>query len=149
MIDPGLARRWCEGLARGLPFQDIRPHASTPYLLRYFCAGWTPTSSAKGPAVFLHHFLSSDPDDALHSHPWAWGLSLILVGGYVEARATENGGAPTRRAYNPGDTNILRPGDRHRIDLLERDCWSLFLAGEYAQPWTFYPLENGPRSSTP
>jgi hypothetical protein len=79
--DPVLARAWCEGLARGLPLQDIRPQGDVPYLVRYFCAGWNPQNHQPGPALFLHHFLNSDPDDALHSHPWAWGCSLILVGG--------------------------------------------------------------------
>jgi hypothetical protein len=139
VIDPALARRFCETLARGLAYQDIRPALDTPYLRRYFVAGWQPRAT-KGPAVFLHHFVSSDPDDAVHSHPWEFGLSLILVGGYVEHRATANGGPSSTRTYGPGDTNILEPGDRHRIDLLGRDCWSLFLAGEYAQPWGFYEL---------
>lgn len=148
MIEPALARLYCESLARGLPFQDIRP-AAAPYLTRYFVAGWTPYRNGKGPAVFLHHFLSSDPDDAVHSHPWAWGLSLILVGGYLETRVDE-AGAVHVATYTPGDTNILRPPDRHRVDLLERDCWTLFLAGTYAQPWAFWPLgEIGPNSAAP
>lgn len=140
MIEAALARHFCESLARGLPFQDIRP-ATAPYLTRYFLAGWAPNKNGKGPAIFLHHFLSSDPDDAVHSHPWAWGLSLILVGGYLETRIDE-AGATTARHYVPGEINILRPSDRHRIDLMGRDCWSLFLAAEYAQPWGFFPREH-------
>jgi hypothetical protein len=138
-MDPGVARAWCETLARGLPSQDIRPQGAAPYLRRYFVAGWSPRNGAAGPAVFLHHFLSSDPDDAVHSHPWTWGLSLILVGGYIEQRLTEDDELAAR-TYHPGEVNVLTPVDRHRIVLLERDCWTLFLAGPYGQPWTFYPL---------
>jgi hypothetical protein len=132
------ARRWCEGLARLLQVQHIRPNG-TPYLDRYFAAGWNPTTKHSGPAIFLHHFLASDPNDAVHSHPWAWSVSVILVGGYREHRCRPDGPA-TVREYHPGDVNLLLSDDQHRIDLLQKDCWSLFLAGEFDKPWGFGPL---------
>jgi hypothetical protein len=33
--------------------------------------------------IYLHHFLKSDYDRALHDHPWA-SLSIILKGEYTE-----------------------------------------------------------------
>jgi hypothetical protein len=137
MLDETMARQWCADLASRLPMQDIRPH-DVPYLTRYFCAGWSPFHKQGSGAVFLHHFVASDPNGAVHSHPWAWGCSLILVGGYTEHRCTQ-AGRHSVRTYTPGDVNVLQPGDRHRIDLLGADCWTLFLAGPYAQAWGFFP----------
>jgi hypothetical protein len=74
----------------------------------------------------------------MHSYPWAWSASLILVGGYREFRCGA-GGVTTCRTLQPGDLNVIRPDDRHRIELLGGDCWTVFLAGDYAQPWRFFP----------
>ena len=131
-----IVRGWCESLAATAFAQLIQPNG-TPYLERYFLAGWNPTRPRKGPAVYLHHFVASDPADQVHSHPWIWSASVILVGGYREERCI--GDARTVREYRPGDVNVLLPADRHRIDLLGADCWTLFLAGDFRQPWAFFP----------
>ena len=137
MFDETAARQWCATMASRLPKQDIRPH-DVPYLTRYYMAGWSPFHQQPGPALFLHHFVASDPNGAVHSHPWSWGASLILVGGYLEHRCLPDGRHVTQE-YPPGAVNALRPHDRHRIDLLGPDCWTLFLAGAYSQPWGFFP----------
>jgi len=130
------ARAWCVDMARRLQKQDIRPHEA-PYLTRYFAAGWKPFALSPGPAIFLHHFVGSDPSDAVHSHPWLWGCSLILVGGYVEHRCYDRG-VWGHHTYGPGDVNVILPNDKHRIDLVGPECWTVFLAGAYAQPWGFF-----------
>ena len=117
--------------------QHISP-GGKPYLVRYFVAGWSPTNRQTGPAVFLHHFLASDSDDAVHSHPWGWSASLILAGGYSEERCTPDGKRVTRE-YKPGDVNVITADDKHRIDLLRQDCWTLFLAGHFEKAWEFAP----------
>ncbi len=131
------ARTWCEALARTLPVQHIQSNGH-PYLERYFAAGWSPMNHRAGPAIFLHHFVASDRVDAVHSHPWGWSASLILVGGYREQRCGP-AGTVIVRAYGPGDVNVLEADDRHRIDLLGADCWSVFLAGSFEKAWTFTP----------
>lgn len=131
-LDETAARRWCESMARVLPVQHIQPNGR-PYLARYFAADRT-----KGPAVFLHHFVASDPNDQVHSHPWGWSLSLVLVGGYREQRCDVDGRS-TVNEYRPGDLNVLRAKDKHRIDLLGDDCWTVFLAGTFEQMWGFAP----------
>lgn len=108
-----------------------------PYLDRYFLAGWNPTSTEHGPAVFLHHFVASDRPDEFHTHPWRIAVSIILVGGYAEMRCGPEG--VESRRYLPGDVNILHPIDRHRIDLIDAECWSLFLTDAYATHWGFHP----------
>jgi hypothetical protein len=130
------ARQWCQAFARTLTVQHIA-REGRPYLDRYFLAGWSPTHRRAGPSVFLHHFLASDATTEVHSHPWAWSCSLILVGGYREDRCVH--GHHSEQVYHPGDVNVIEPDVEHRIDLLESDCWTLFLAGAYHQPWTFAP----------
>jgi hypothetical protein len=137
-MDDDAARVWCETMARTLGVQEIRPQGKL-YLDRYYAAGWHPARRQPGPALFLHHFLASDPDDQVHSHPWGWSASVILVGGYREHRCQPGGGV-TVQEYRPGDVNILEATDKHRIDLLGRDCWTLFLAGSFQQMWKFHPL---------
>jgi len=144
MIDDRHARDWCVALARTLEVQHVEQEGRA-YLDRYFAAGWRPSSGRPGPAIFLHHFRASDATGMMHSHPWAWGASLILAGGYREARCVE--GRVVSRECRPGDVNVLEADDVHRIDLLTRDCWSLFLAADYRQPWRFVPRcgEGGSR----
>jgi hypothetical protein len=133
------AQAWCRALAPLLEVQHIRPQGK-PYLERYFVAGWSPSNRRKVKAsAFLHHFVSSDPDNEVHNHPWGWSCSLILVGGYREYRCGQHT-ATEVKDYRPGDVNILEAQDReaqdrHRIELLERDCWTLFLVGEVTQSW--------------
>ena len=49
-----------------------------PYMLR-----WHVIPRNRVFNVYLHHFLRSDDDRALHDHPW-WNLSWLLKGRYVE-----------------------------------------------------------------
>lgn len=135
-INAAVTRLWCERLAKTLRSQRI-DRDGRAYLTRYFVAGWSPHNKQAGPAVFLHHFVASDSSDHVHSHPWGWSCSLILAGGYREQRCTPDGPMQAR-VYHPGDLNLLGPNDRHRVDLLEADCWTLFLAGDVVQSWGFY-----------
>ena len=130
------ARAWCCTLARTLPVQRIE-HNGQPYLERYFAAGWSPTNGRTGPAIFLHHFVASDPNDQVHSHPWGWSASLILTGGYREERCVD--GRARVREYRPGDVNVIEADDQHRVDLLASDCWTVFLAGHFEKAWRFAP----------
>jgi len=131
------ARAWCQTMARTSEVQHIQRDGQ-PYLERYFLAGWSPTNRRSGPAVFLHHFVASDANDAVHSHPWGWSASLILAGGYHEERC-DRLGHMTTHDYKPGDLNVLDADVKHRIDLIERDCWTLFLAGSFEKSWAFAP----------
>jgi len=137
VIQERVARTWCQAFARTLQVQHILRNEQ-PYLERYFVAGWSPTNRRSGPAVFLHHFVASDANDQVHSHPWGWSVSLILTGGYREERCLSDGSMVVRE-YQPGDVNVLEANDTHRIDLLSSDCWTLFLAGQFEKAWSFAP----------
>jgi hypothetical protein len=63
---------------------------------------------------------------------------LILCGSYREERCGPDGDVIVRE-YAPGDVNILEADDRHRIDLVSSDCWTLFLAGNFEKTWAFSP----------
>ncbi|AEK09993.1 cysteine dioxygenase [Mycobacterium phage Rey] len=95
--------------------------------------------------VYLHQFLGSDDDRALHDHPW-WFASLILKGGYWEHRKT---GWATWRA--PGSFAIRRPKTAHRVELdvdtvysfehdtwLEKPAWTLIFTGPKIRSWGFH-----------
>jgi hypothetical protein len=92
--------------------------------------------------VYLHHFMASDDDRALHDHPW-WNLSLLLRGRYVEfvQRADGSTIGLTRR---PGQFGLLRrPEQAHRVALLsdgqggELPVWTLFITGPRVREWGF------------
>jgi hypothetical protein len=78
--------------------------------------------------VFLHHFVGSDAPTVFHDHPWTWGLSLVLRGGYIEERCANAISPVTRRALRPGRVDLLRVGVFHRVELRAgRPAWTLFV----------------------
>jgi hypothetical protein len=136
VIDEIAAREWAELIAELVPPRRIDRDGAA-YLERHELAGYYAGYRGRPiPALYLHHFLASDPREQVHSHPWSWATSLVLAGGYLEHRCDDDGRRETRE-LRPGDLNVLLPGDRRRIELLEPDCWTLFLAGPYAQAWAF------------
>lgn len=86
--------------------------------------------------LFLHRFHRSDDDGALHSHPFEWAVSWVLVGGYSEERRV--GDRVVRRDVLPWRINFIRGDTFHRVDLFEQDAWSLFLVGPKLPTWHFW-----------
>lgn len=101
--------------------------------------------------VYLHHFLRSDDDEALHDHPW-WNLSWILRGRYLEI-VPKNQQEPTAehtvRFRMAGDFAFRKAEFAHRVALLriwapgmprpiERACWTLFITGPRIREWGFH-----------
>lgn len=82
--------------------------------------------------IYLHLFLRSDDDRALHSHPWLFNFSWLLEGTYFE--------------HLPGGKGVLREAGAkkfrwgpafHRIELVDGACWTLFITGPRVRPWGF------------
>lgn len=115
-----------------------------PYLTRYYVF----LKDRNWGNIYIHHFHSSDQFQNLHSHPWSWGLSFVLSGGYFEERVVWerdfsykhiDGTVDTsilmpkiiKRHMKPGCINLLRARDMHRVDLCDekKGAWSLFVAG--------------------
>jgi len=159
-------RRFLEWLCTHLP----RPRViydragERPYLSRYYLVGaphmpdgsepidrfGNPKPEAIFPpgwGLYLHHFHRSDDDVALHNHPWTWARALILAGGYLEERRMRHPSATCDMVMpflrRPGSWVRVDADDFHRVDLLERDSWSLFLAGPKVSEWFFWDRETG------
>lgn len=96
--------------------------------------------------VYLHHFLRSDDDRALHDHPWI-NASILLRGAYYEH--LQDGRRVLRRE---GAVYLRRPSTAHRVELLkgyrlrgidlppaeyEHPCWTLFITGPRVRAWGF------------
>ena len=148
-----MIRRLLKRVTSHLRCRSIAGGDGSTYLERYYLWGWAPWNpnpkSSKLvpwlPGAMLHHFVRSDEDRELHNHPWRWSLSVILAGGYVEERMVD--GRVVLRRVTPGSINIIRDNDFHRVDLLEKDCWSLFITGPKTQSWGF--LHRITREFTP
>lgn len=110
---------------------------ASPYLLRWFLIPRNPIFN-----VYLHLFLRSDDDRALHCHPWA-NASLLLRGSYVE-HTIAAGGVHQHRVMTTGDFKV-RPSGRHahRIELTDGPCWTLFITGPRYRQWGFHCAERG------
>jgi hypothetical protein len=108
-----------------------------PYLLRWF---FIPRNRFFN--IYIHKFLRSDDDRALHDHPWA-NASFILANEYAEHRI-EQGGVNTRTMHRAGDWNFRASGKiAHRVELTNGPCWTLFLTGPNYREWGFHCPEQG------
>jgi hypothetical protein len=91
--------------------------------------------------LYLHQFLRSDDDRALHDHPW-WNVSVVLRGAYVEV--THYG----RRTIWPFRPVCRLAAAAHRVELIaRRPVWSLFITGPKQREWGFH-CPNGWRHWT-
>jgi hypothetical protein len=81
--------------------------------------------------VYLHCFLRSDDDRALHDHPWD-SVGIVLKGTYVEI--TPYG----EFVRNAGDAVFRKATDRHRIVLTDGPVWTLFITGPKCREWGFW-----------
>jgi hypothetical protein len=86
--------------------------------------------------IYLHQFLRSDDDRALHDHPW-WNISFILKGEYTE-HTIPAGGINIRKIYKAGDLKLRRAVAAHRVELHAGECWSLFITGPVIRSWGFH-----------
>ncbi|MGE0718767.1 MAG: hypothetical protein AB7P02_25190 [Alphaproteobacteria bacterium] len=138
-IVPALRRRLLR-VATGRAPDKVIGGAERPYLRRWHLVPRNPLLN-----VYLHHFLRSDDDRALHDHPWP-SCSIILAGGYDEVLATRGGttAAGTRLA---GDVVVRGARTAHRVALfapagpagrIELPCWTLFLTGPRLRAWGFW-----------
>jgi hypothetical protein len=86
--------------------------------------------------IYLHHFLRSDDDRALHDHPW-WNASILLNGKYTE-HTIGAGGVHHHIEYGTGAVKLRGARYAHRVELIDGPCWSLFLTGPRLHNWGFH-----------
>lgn len=104
---------------------------AAPYLLR-----WWLIPRNRWFNIYLHHFMRSDDDRALHDHPW-WNLSVLLDGRYVE-HTISAGGVNVRRERRAGEHKFRTARAAHRIELIDGPCWTLFITGPRLRDWGFH-----------
>ncbi len=107
-----------------------------PYLKRWHLIPRNPAFN-----IYLHQFLRSDDDRALHDHPWV-NLSILLHGTYTE-HTIAAGGIHERTVRRTGDLKLRGALDAHRIELTDGPCWTLFLTGPRWRIWGFHCAEAG------
>lgn len=86
--------------------------------------------------IYLHHFLRSDDERALHDHPWI-NASILLDGRYTE-HTIAAGGVQSRVEYVAGAVKFRSARYAHRIELTDGSCWSLFITGPTIREWGFH-----------
>lgn len=136
--------------------------AREPYLFRWYLI------RTKRLGLFVHKFVRSDEDRALHDHPWSF-LVIPLWGGYVEHSdrliLTKRGRQRAMREFvlNPDFLEMIlsqrepvkrrvwplistRYRDttyRHRVELINgRPSWSLFFRFTKTREWGFWPKDG-------
>lgn len=98
--------------------------------------------------IYLHEFVNSDDDRALHDHPWP-SISIVLSGLYTEllpAHPQQSAGwdympnGLVRVLRRPGDVIPRRATLRHRIEVSPAlgSCWTLFITGPVVREWGFH-----------
>ena len=108
-----------------------------PYLLRWYLIPRNPVFN-----VYLHQFLRSDDDRALHCHPWA-NCSILLEGEYTEHTILA-GGVHRRHILRAGAIRIRWSGKfAHRVELHKGPCTTLFITGPRVRAWYFHCPERG------
>ena len=124
----GKARRfWPRWLTVPRPADFVVGSGDNPYLLRWYVV---PRNRFFG--VYLHRFMRSDDDRALHDHPKD-NVSLILSGQYREHFADG-----TVRLRRRGRVVARCAETAHRIELIDnRPAVSLFLTGPMRREWGF------------
>ena len=106
--------------------------AEEPYLLRWYVIPRNPLFN-----IYVHLFLRSDDDRALHDHSYS-NLSVLLQNTYTE-HTLDRHGAPATHVRREGDM-VFRPlgGTPHRISLHNGPCWTLFITGPRYREWGFH-----------
>jgi len=108
---------------------------SKPYMERYYLG------SLLGLTFYLHRFVSSDGDRALHDHPWRFSAGFCLAGGYLEKRLRwfnpKNGFDCSEKNVRPGRFNIIRAATFHQIIKAKPETWTLFFHSPKFKGWGF------------
>lgn len=81
--------------------------------------------------IYLHKFLRSDEDRALHDHPW-WSISILIKGSISEVNS--NGHMRIRKFWP-----VFRSAEyTHRIVLESEYAWTIFITGRKTNEWGFH-----------
>lgn len=100
--------------------------------------------------IYVHQFLRSDDDRALHDHPWI-NLSVLLHGRYEEItrdwlESWWTGGPAFRSVIrSAGGMKVRLPWKAHRLGLInDQPCITLFITGPKMRAWGFHCPKSSP-----
>jgi hypothetical protein len=122
--------RWWNRLAQSRSPDFIIGEEPQPYLRRWWVI---PRNNFFN--IYLHQFLRSDDDRALHDHMYV-NVSYLLEGIYIEHTIAQ-GGVHRQQLYKVGDLRFRLPATAHRIEV-DAPCWSLFITGPRVRQWGFH-----------
>ena len=122
--------KWWQRLSQSRPPDFIVGEEPKPYLRRW----WVIPRNALF-NIYLHQFLRSDDDRALHDHMY-FNVSFILEGMYIEHTIAQ-GGVSYQKSYHIGNLRFRLPWTAHRIEV-DSPCWSLFITGPRIRQWGFH-----------
>lgn len=118
-----------------------------PYLQRWYITRWSNWERGTEPRnwieavtrhlpnIYVHRFLRSDDDRALHDHPW-WNASILLLGRYRE-HTIAAGGVHHVTTRIAGECNLRPARSAHRIEI-DAPCLTLFITGPKVREWGFH-----------
>lgn len=98
--------------------------------------------------IYVHEFLRSDDDRALHCHPWAFNASWLLDGEYLE-HTIAAGGVHIKTTRITGDWKFRWGAAPHRLELFANregrpmSCWTMFITGPRVREWGFHCPDAG------
>jgi len=119
---------WADRVMGSRPPDFVVGSADDPYLKR-----WWILPRNRFFNIYLHRFLRSDTDEALHDHMYV-NLSVLIEGCY---REHFSGGRSALRV--PGDFIFRRARTPHRVELCHGiPVTSLFVTGPRIRQWGFY-----------
>lgn len=104
-----------------------------PYLLRWYVIPRNRLCN-----IYLHKFLRSGDDRALHDHPW-WFVSILLKGTYREV-TVENKLCKVTTEWRKRFSIAFHSAEyRHRVELQNNaPCWTLVITGRRVRDWGFW-----------
>jgi hypothetical protein len=112
-----------------------------PYLIRWYVL------RTRFLAIFIHKFVRSDEDRALHDHPWNF-LVIPIWRGYIEhsqhtSPMVGDTWEVTRRVWPILGTRFRRAEYRHRVELIQgKPSWSIFIRFTERRTWGFWPKDG-------
>ncbi len=120
-------RRTNNGVGAFLSCRRITGLDGSDYLIRRYLLPRNKFLNA-----YLHSFLGSDDDRALHDHPW-FSVSCVLKGRLVEHRPDGS-----KRTIKRGQIALRGPKYLHRIELpVNESATTLFITGPVVRTWGF------------
>lgn len=80
--------------------------------------------------IYLHKFIASDDDRALHDHPWL-SVSFLLKGEMIEHLLSQ-------KRHVPVFIPVFRLAKHaHRLEVVKSPVWTVFITGPNIRQWGF------------